>query len=137
MNVSREVKKAEAVGRMKLLHLFPETIRQFEQENYVSLSEPPVGAFFWIDDEGKEAVRKFEDEYNALVYVGIRAYTTIGVMDSFLYVSDHKEEWCADRIDLQNKEPLAYVVNWTAPDCSEIGAIGIEPTVAAGLQRVW
>lgn len=103
MNVSREDKKTEAVERMKLLHLFPETIRQFEQEDYVSLSEPPVGAFFWIDDKGLSAVRKFEDEYNALVYVGVRAYTTIGVMDAFLYVSDHKEEGCADRIDLQNR----------------------------------
>ena len=46
MNIDREAKKAEAVERMKALGIFPETVRQFEREDYVSVSEPPFGAFF-------------------------------------------------------------------------------------------
>ncbi len=46
MNVSIEDKKAEAVARMKLLGIYPETIDQFEREGLVSISEPPFGAFF-------------------------------------------------------------------------------------------
>ena len=33
--VSRAEKKIEAVARMKLLGIFPETIKQFEQEDMV------------------------------------------------------------------------------------------------------
>ena len=137
MNVSRQDKKVEAIRRMELLGIFPETIRQFEDDDYVSISDPPCGAFYWIDADAQKVVHEFEQKYNALVYVGVRAYTTIGKMDAFLYVSDHKDEWVADRVDLANKEPYAYVVNWDALDCSEIGVIGIEGTIAAGLRRVW
>ncbi len=137
MNISKEDKKAEAVRRMELLGIFPETIRQFADDDYVSISDPPYGAFYWIDGDAQKVVHKFEQDYNALVYIGVRAYTKIGKMDAFLYVSDHKDEWAADRVDLTNKEPYAYVVNWDNLDCSEIGVIGIEGTIAAGLRRTW
>lgn len=60
MNVSIEDKKAEAVVRMKLLGIFPETIRQFEKEGYIGISEPPLGAFYWADDEDLKHIREFE-----------------------------------------------------------------------------
>lgn len=102
MNVSRKDKKAEAVARMKLLGIYPETIDQFEREDLVSISEPPFGAFFWADEEDKKRIQQFEQEYNALVFVVIRSYTNIGKMDSYLYVSDYREEeWEMDRDDLR------------------------------------
>lgn len=137
MNVSREEKKAEAIARMKTLGIFPDTIQQFEKSDLVSISEPPLGAFFWLDGEDLERVKKFEEEYNALVYLAIRSYTTIGKMDSFLYVSDHPDEWPMDRECLTEGETIAYVFNHDAPDCSELGHIGIAHTVAAGLRRTW
>lgn len=137
MNISIEKKKAEAVARMKELGIFDETIRQFENWDMVSLSEPPFGAFFWIEGEDLERVKKFEQEYNALVFVGIRSFTNIGVMDSFLFVSDHEEEWEEDRELLKEGETLAYVYNHDMPDYSEIGWISIAPTIAAGLRRTW
>lgn len=137
MNISREDKKAEAIARMKALGLFSDTVAQFEKQNLVSISEPPLGAFFWLEGEDLERVKKFEEEYNALVYVAIRSYTIIGKMDAFLYVSDHAEEWDAEREDLKNSETIAYVFNHDMPDCSELGYIGIAGTVAAGLRRTW
>lgn len=137
MNVSREEKMAEAVARMKLLGIFPETIRQFEEDGKLSLSEPPFGAFFWIEGEDLETVKRFESENNALVFVAIRSYTRFGVMDSLLYVSDHKDEWESDRADIKNGEVIAHVINRDAPDCSESGYIGIERTAAAGLKRTY
>lgn len=50
MNISMEQKKAEAVSRMKMFGIFPETIRQFEKDGKVSISEPPMGAFYWAED---------------------------------------------------------------------------------------
>ena len=122
MNITREDKKAEAIERMKLLDIFAETRKQFERDDYVSISEPPVGAFFWA--EGEDLQR-------------IRSYTTFGKMDCYLYVSDHRDEWEQDREDLKNREPPCYVYNHDMPDCSEFGCVGIEKTCAAGLCRTW
>ena len=92
MNVNTEEKKTEAVARMKRLGIFPQTIEQFQDEGYVSISEPPFGAFYWAEGEDLERIRQFEEEHNALVYVVIRSYTNIGKLDSMLFVSDYPEE---------------------------------------------
>ena len=137
MKIGIEKKKAEAVKRMKALGIFPQTIKWFEEDGLIGISTPPVGAFFWAEGEDLERIRKFEHEYNALVYVVIRSYMSYGVMDSYLYVSDHPEEWVTDMEDLKANEALAYVFNHAMPDWSEIGSIGIAPTIAAGLDRTW
>lgn len=137
MKISREEKKIEALGRMKRLGVFSETIKQFEQEDLVSISEPPMGAFFWVENEELEEMRQFEQRHNALVYVIIRSYTTIGKTDSYLYVSDYKDEWQRDRDMLNSNEAFAYVINRDMPDCSEFGSIGIRRTIAGGLARTW
>ena len=137
MSISKEQKKAEAVSRMKSLGIFPQTIRQFRDNGYVSISEPPFGAFYWAENEDLKRIRDFEDQHDALVYVVIRSYTNLGKMDTYIYVSDYEEEWEQDREDLKAKSPLAYVYNHDMPDCSEFGCVGIKPSTAAGLLRVW
>lgn len=137
MNASIDEKKAEALARMKQLDIFDQTIKQFENEGKISLSEPPFGAFYWIEGEELQRIRDFEAQFNALVYVAIRSYASIGMMDSYLYVSDYPEEWASDRELLKHGETIAYVYNHDMPDCSEAGGIGIAPTVAGGLRRTW
>lgn len=137
MNISKEAKKIEAVKRMKMWKLFPETVRQFENNDLVSESEPPIGACFWIDDDQKERVSEFEEKHNALVYHIIHDYTNIGELENYLYVSDHPEEWEMDHEGITNGSQLCYVHNRSMPDCSEFGEIGISLTPAAGLKRTW
>lgn len=137
MSISKEEKKVEAIARMKALGIFDQTIEQFETMDYASISEPPFGAFYWAEGEDLKRIRDFEEEHDALVYVVVRSFTSIGKMDSYLYVSDYAEEWEQDRADLKEHMALAYVYNHDAPDCSEFGSIGIKLTVAAGLQRTW
>lgn len=134
MNISIEEKKAEAIRRMKMLGIFPETIKQFEA-GYVSCSEPPFGAYYWVEGEKLEALLKFEEEHDCLVYTVVRSYTSIGMMDSYLFVSDCKDDWDSDREDLEEGYAFSYTVNYDAPDCSEFGTIGIKLSVAAGLVR--
>lgn len=124
---------------MKKLSIFPETIRQFEEDGKVSISEPPMGAFYWADGEYLERIRRFEERHNALVYVVIRSYTTIGKMDCYLFVNDHVEEWERDRrsLEVPGDGVFSYVYNLDAPDCSEFGDIGVAKTPAAGLRRTW
>ena len=136
-NTSVEQKKIEALGRMRELGIYEQTIQHFDKLNKISFSMPPVGAFFWIEGEDLKRVKDFERRYNALVYVAIRSYTDLGIMDSFLFVSDYQEEWEMDRQDLKNYEAIAFVYSHDAPEYSEIGSIGFELTSAAGLRRIW
>lgn len=136
MNISRVEKKQEAIKRMKVLDIFAESIRQFEQDGMLSCSEPPFGANYHLNDEQKKIVRQFEEEYNALVYFAIRSYTNFGTLDSFLFVSDYPEEWGKDNWDLKDGDVYAYVYNYDAPECSEIGMIGVKPRFG-GLVRTY
>ncbi len=137
MNISIERKKTEAIERMKKIGIFSETIKQFEKEDLLSQSLPPLGACFWVAGEQLECICSFEKEYNALVYFVIHSYTTIGEMESYFYVSDYEEEWEADRCDLDSGSALVYVYNRDMPECSEFGSIGFVLTPAAGLRRTW
>ena len=125
MNIPKEIKKAEAIKRMKVLDIFNETIKQFEKEDLVSCSEPPLGANYWLDEEQQKLVKEFEEENNALVYFVVRSYTEFGKMDAFLYVSDYEEEWEMDNEDIKEGYVLSYVYNFDVPDFSEFGSIGV------------
>lgn len=137
--ISREEKLAEAILRMKKLGIFPETIRQFEQEGLVSISEPPFGAFYWAEGEDLDRIHQFEEKYDGLVYVVVRSFTEFGRMDCYLYVSDHIHEWNEDRdsLDAPGDGVFVYVYNHDDPDLSEFGNVGIEKTPATGLRRTW
>ena len=126
MNITKEQKKQEALERMKLLSLYPNIIREFEKDGIVNMSENG-GYLYWLDDEQREYVSDFEEEYNALVYHVIHNYTEVGEMLTFLFVSDYKEEWEMDREDLQSGIICAYVKNLSVDWCSEFGSVGIKP----------
>ena len=123
MNVSREIKKEEAIKRMRAMHIIPDAIKQFKNDDVVMVSEPPLGGLYWLNNEEKEMVRKFEEENGALVYLVVRSFTNIGKMDNIFYVSKYKEEWAMDRDDIAENLALVYVVNYDMPDCSEFGTI--------------
>lgn len=137
MNISREEKKIEALARMKLWGIYAPIRKQFEKEDLVSESAPPLGACYWLDETQLERVREFEEKHDALVYHVIHSFTSIGEMESYLYVSDYPEEWEQDREDIKDRQQLVYVFNKDMPDCSEFGSIGIALTGAAGLRRTW
>lgn len=134
MKVSKENKKKEAIKRMKALGIYSESIKQFER-GMVSYSEPPMGANYWLDDEQKAIIKEFEEEYDALVYFGMRSYTEFGKLDSFLYISDDEEEWFMDNADIQEGYAVAYVYNHDVPEYSEIGSIAVRERFG-GLVRV-
>ena len=79
----------------------------------------------------------FERSYNALVFAVIRTFTIDSMMDSYLFISDYLEEWPEDRILLKEGEATAYVFNYGAPCCSELGCIGIKRFSVSGLCRTW
>ena len=132
-----ELKKQEAIRRMKMIGIFDGSVKDFERENLLSQSLSPIGACYWVNGEQLERVRKFEEKHNALVYFVIHSYTEFGQMDSYLFVSDYEDEWEQEREDLKHNQALAYVYNYNTTNCSEFGFIGFEMTAAAGLKRIW
>lgn len=135
--VTLEEKKKEAVKRMRILKIYPATIRQFEKDDKVSISMGPMGAFYWADEGTMAKIRQFEKDHNALVYMGIRCYLGEDEVDNLFYVSDYKEEWELDHEDMKEKMQVVYVHNNSCPLYSEIGKIGYEHTCGAGLRRMW
>lgn len=136
MKISIGAKKAEAIRRMKKMGVFNATIRQFEKEGHISRSDPPFGAFYWVEGKDLEAIRKFEEEHNALVYMVVRAYFNgFGMMDSYLYVEDEQNEWEFFDEDIASNVVMSYTINYDDPDCSEFGSIGIKMGLAAGPVR--
>lgn len=136
MKVSREIKKEEAIKRMRAMHIIPDAIKQFKNDDVVMVSEPPLGGLYWLNDEEKEMMRKFEQENNALVYLIVRSFTNIGKMDNIFYVSDYQDEWFMDNADLEENYACVYVINHDMPDCSEFGTIAWK-SVGGGVLRVF
>ena len=134
MKVTREMKKEEAIKRMKALKIIDDAIKQFEKDDIVMVSEPPMGGLYWLNDEEKEMVREFEEEYNALVYMVVRSFTNFGKMDSLLFVSDYDEEYEMEMEDIKDGYVMTYTVNYDAPWCSEMGSIVVKP-MFGGLLR--
>ena len=126
MNISREEMKQEAIKRMKALDIFPSAIKQFKNNDIVMVSERPLGALYWANNEEKEMIRKFEEDNNALVYMIVRTNMVFGLCDSLLYVSQYPEEWEMDNEDIKSDIVMTYTVNHDAPYCSEFGSIGIQ-----------
>ena len=130
-----EEMRAEAVSRMKLMGVWDVAVQEFETKARVFCSERPAGAFFDLDDEQQEILQTVQEK-GGVVYIVLRAYTTMGKMDSFLYVSQHKEEWAMDREDIQDGLAFSWTHNYDDPWCSEFGSIAWQMGIAGGPIRV-
>ena len=124
MKVPFERKKQEALERMKMLNLFENAIRDFQQDNKLNMSE--CGFLYWLDDEQTKMVSEFETEHDALVYHVIHNYTEFGELLTFFYVSDHEDEWEYDRADLKDGYACAYVKNLDEDAFSEFGSVAFK-----------
>lgn len=130
----RERQKAEALKRMKMLHICSQPIKEFDKEGVLNLSEHG-GVLYWLDDDEKKMVKEFETKYEAMVYHVIKNYTDIGLMYSLLFVSKYETEWEEDDADLEEGYVHSYVVNANIPEFSEFGSIMVEPSVG-GVRRI-
>lgn len=112
---------AESKKRMELLGIEPRFSDKLYMSDRYYIREVKDSEMDLI-----KAINNFEKDYNAYVYHIIYTKSNFGNLYNMLYVSNHTEEWKADRKDLQSKECYAYVYNKSDEVCSEIGLIGIE-----------
>ena len=127
MNVSKEIKKSEAITRMKRLGLHSPCIKAFEKHDEVWLTEPFGGLYeFSSNTELAAQIKAFEQEYNGIVYHVIHTPTEFGDLYNFLYVSNYEEEWEMDREDIAAGYVFVYVLNTSIPEFSEFGTITVQ-----------
>lgn len=139
--MTKEKQKQEAIRRMNILKLHPDTIEGFETEDIVfyseTLSRDFQGILYWVSnkEEFVQVIKDFETKYGALVYHATLGHYEFGTCLSLLYVSNDKNEWTTDRNDLKENFAYAYVHNFDVPDFSEFGIIGLKP-VNGGIVRI-
>lgn len=135
----KELQKAEAVKRMKMLKLDKSVIKEFLQDGKIFYSERQNNIFqavlYYVsnDEQLVQKVKDFEEEYNALVYHAQLTHTVYGKMYSFLYVSKSQDEWELDIDDLENDCCYAFVWN---NEVEDIGLIGVKSTMG-GIVRTY
>lgn len=122
--MKKEEMKQEALSRMSILQMHTNAIEDFEKG---ILNRSEGGMLYWLTDDEKDMIMRWEAETCNLAYHVIKDQTSLGLMYSILYVSPDKEEWVFDRKDLVDGYPLSYVVNQDDPDCSDYGSIKIMP----------
>lgn len=130
---SFEEMKAEAVYRMNKLRIYDYTVRQFEEDGFISISEPPSGAYYWVEDDERVFIEFVEKEHNILIYTGMLSYMDIGKVVSYLYVSDKKDKWLDERKRLENWESTACVHYVDFPNVYEFGHVSFRQSAGGGL----
>jgi len=119
--------KQEAVRRMRLLKLGEDVVRDFEQDNQVSLSQEFTGEImlFFPDSGLEELIAGFQREYECLVYhVILNEIPGMGEICSLLFVSPTSSAWEGEREWLSaNGLVYAYVSSDMETGICEIGVM--------------
>ena len=115
----------EALLRMSKLQIHSNAIKEFLESGKLNRSER--GILYWLEQDEEKMVREWEKETGNMVYHVIKDNTEIGLLYTFLYVSDDTEDWEEDREDIENNIAFTYVKNATIDYCSEYGTVGIMP----------
>ena len=97
----------EALLRMSKLQIHSNAIKEFLESGKLNRSER--GILYWLEQDEEKMVREWEKETGNMVYHVIKDNTEIGLLYTFLYVSDDTEDWEEDREDIENNIAFTYV----------------------------
>ena len=131
-NVKELAMRMECVRRLCAMQIDPDVTERFKQQDFfydfdhLLCSVGREGLLFPLDNHQKAKAKEINEKYGVMPYFVIRTFTTIGTMDSYLYVSEDDEEWGDQYHDIIEGYPIAYVDNLQDPDCSEFGGIQIK-----------
>ena len=121
---SLEEMKRETIRRMELLKLDARTIRDFERDGSVNLSQQSGDQIFLqpSDDEISARVKRFEQGYECLVYHVLWADSPmVGECWSLLFVSPASSDWNSERKYIESSGLVyAYVESEMEDGVSEI-----------------
>lgn len=134
-NPTREMKKAEAIKWMKILHFNSDAIKEFEENDTVFVCSGPAGDIHEATPEQLKAIQDFERSGENLVYLIVESCACFGHMDSLLFVDNYPEEWEDAKSFLSEGYVFTWTMNLDHPVCSDMGDIFVETTKNGGLVR--
>lgn len=132
-NTLHEKQKVEAISRLKLMGVREDVRRKFEKDGTVMLCNNEE--YRPVDEETAEAIRQFEREHDATVFLAVRWFTMFGTLDALLFVGKYDEEWEMEREDIKAGYAMSYCINRNYPECSEMGSICFRITRDGGIVR--
>ena len=133
--MSKEKQKQEALKRMKILKLMPNVIEDFKKSNKLYYSERQNKIFnavlYWVDNDENyvKIVKDFEKASGNLVYHCQLTHLSFGDCLSLLFVSADENDWPTENELLKQGVAFAWVENLDDESCSEMGSIGVEPSM--------
>lgn len=133
----QERQKEEALKRMNLLGINPDTVRKFEETGEVSTCLCLTGEPGPTEDFVKTMIHQLEQRFGFLVYLNVRSDTFVGTIDNLFFVGKYDEEWEMSLVDLQEGYALVYANNWSYPENSEMGSISFRRTKNGGILRAY
>jgi len=132
---TREEQKAMAINYMKAMKLDPAVIREFEENGTVFTCRALDGVPIATDSATMEDIRALEKQYGFLVYLNVQTEMFFGSLRNLFIVSKYKEDWAIEERDIADGYAMCYVINDTAPECSEMGSICFTSNDAGGIYR--
>lgn len=149
MKVNVGVKREEAIRRLEILKergmTYTPPLKAFKSGEDIGIFENMgYGAeaiyyalYLNTGDDGfydklAQAVKEFEAQHNAVVYLILVTHSEFGTMCDMFYVSDYKSEWEQDVDDLKNGYSCVYCCNMDEPMFSEIGSIAFKASKLYG-----
>jgi len=132
-NTLHEKQKVEAISRLKLMGVREDVRRKFEKDGTVMLCNNEE--YRPVDEETAEAIRQFEREHDATVFLVVRMFTVIADLDALLFVGKYEEEWESQQNDLRDGYAMSYCINRDYPECSEMGDIAFRVTKDGAIVR--
>ena len=129
--------KEVALSAMKSLDIYAPYIKKFEKDGTITLFERFGGYYIDEDNEPEllKEIKKFETEYECIVYAVTHNFFEFGECYSFLCISKYEEEWDITLHNLKRGLAWSYVWNKTDEWCSEFGTIAVR-SFGGGIARV-
>lgn len=126
--------QAEAIKRLQILKL---DTSLFQKNGEICICSSSARFPRPLTVKEWRMVQDFESSCRVLVYLIVRTNTTLGLMDSLLYIDSDEHEWVMARSDLMAGYTASYTVNHTYPELSEFGSIGVRPVAYGGVIRTF
>lgn len=128
---TQEELKIEAVKRMELINLKQEIIDDFRRDKLSVIENLQTfdGIYFSINhvpSKIQQEIERLENESGFKIFCVIKSESDCGVMYNCMLVSKYKDDWKQEVGLLKSNIMVAYCVNETYPDCSELGTIVTE-----------
>lgn len=126
MNPMREKQKAEAAERLKLMGVREDVRRKFNEDGTVMLCSNEQ--YSPVSEGLADDIRHFEERHHAVVFLAVRMYSMLGILDALLFVGKYEEEWELEQSDIRQGYAMSFTINHDFPECSEMGSIAFHVT---------